>query len=110
MSVFSAKRPPNQILTLAFVETFKEKRFLINVISFSAETDSNKTLVSSEYLTLEYSLDFKPLEIVIGATFHNNYLLVYSENILTILDLSQNTTQKPVYKYLSGFHPKKLGK
>lgn len=63
-----------------------------------------------DYLTLEYALEFQSLENIIGATFHDNYLLVYSENLLTILDLSQNTTQKPIIKFLQGFQPKKLGK
>lgn len=79
------------------------------ILLFAVDTDAVEW-DSQQYMRTEKVVTFNPLEDVIGATFHNEYLLIYSANILTIIDISQNSTLTPAYKFLTNFHPKKLGK
>ena len=77
---------------------------MVQIVDIFVDRKSDGT----RFLDLRYSIEVMTPEPVVGATFYSqDELLVYSSNILTIVDLTNNT--QPQYKYLQSFNPRKLG-
>ncbi|XP_067946597.1 uncharacterized protein [Watersipora subatra] len=77
------------------------------LLAMGLANDHDRVLDEARFLTLKYSINMLTPENMTGATFYtNNRLLIYSETILTIIDLLNYS--QPLYKHLFDFKPRKL--